>query len=284
MCEVTMKKVRVLAVFLVFLLLAGCGNKVNFGSHSTVPADDDNSPDPADSGESADSGDPEDPDFYDSVDTDIELPLPGNPVYFGTYEQDKDILNGKEPIEWRFLKVERFRAFLLSEYGLDAYRFDENYTGWRGSDIQSWLNEYFYTEAFSDGERAKILETKTSLSVNSAYNSYSYIADKIFLLKRSEIEQYFGEKCDRLVYPTPYANAKGALMTVSESCSEAGAAAKQERQAPGGSIRKEIILIRNMLTAMERLSWKTPADPIFRCVRRCGSNTVRTTLSDVTEA
>ncbi len=236
MCEVIMKKVLVFAAFLVFLLLAGCGNKVNFDSHSTVPADDDKSQDPADSGESADSGDPddssrpadsgdpEDPDFYDSVDTDIELPLPGNPVYFGTYEQDKDILNGKEPIEWRFLKVERFRAFLLSEYGLDAYRFDENYTGWRGSDIQSWLNEYFYTEAFSDGERAKILETKTSLSVNSAHNYYSYVADKIFLLKRSEIEQYFGEKCDRLVYPTPYANANGALMTVSESCGEAGAA------------------------------------------------------------
>ncbi|MBP5434392.1 hypothetical protein J6Z39_01080, partial [bacterium] len=112
-----MKKVLIFAAFLVFLLLAGCGNKVNFDSHSTVPADDDKSQDPADSGESADSGDPddssrpadsgdpEDPDFYDSVDTDIELPLPGNPVYFGTYEQDKDILNGKEPIEWRFLKV-----------------------------------------------------------------------------------------------------------------------------------------------------------------------------------
>ena len=47
----------------------------------------------------------------------------GNIVAFGRYEQDNDLTNGPEPIEWIVLDVvdgEKTKALLLSKYGLDA--------------------------------------------------------------------------------------------------------------------------------------------------------------------
>lgn len=41
-------------------------------------------------------------------------------VFFGHYEQDNDLTNGAEAIEWRVLKVENGEALLISQYALDS--------------------------------------------------------------------------------------------------------------------------------------------------------------------
>lgn len=48
-------------------------------------------------------------------------------VFFGHYEQDNDLTNGAEAIEWRVLKVENGEALLISQYALDSQPYNEKY-------------------------------------------------------------------------------------------------------------------------------------------------------------
>lgn len=77
----------------------------------------------------------------------------GDIITFGHYEQDNDLNNGEEPIEWIVLKtdVKKNRVLLLSRYGLDAHHFDVDtyYYGWDKSEIRKWLNSTFLKSAFS---------------------------------------------------------------------------------------------------------------------------------------
>ena len=49
----------------------------------------------------------------------------GQYITFGKYEQDGDLDNGKEPIEWEVLSIEPGQALLLSKYALDFKKYDE---------------------------------------------------------------------------------------------------------------------------------------------------------------
>ena len=44
----------------------------------------------------------------------------GDTITFGSYEQDNNLDNGSEPIEWMVLDIQDGKAFLLSRYGLDT--------------------------------------------------------------------------------------------------------------------------------------------------------------------
>ena len=44
----------------------------------------------------------------------------GDIISYGSYEQDADESNGKEPIEWLVLDVDGDKALMISKYGLDA--------------------------------------------------------------------------------------------------------------------------------------------------------------------
>lgn len=70
----------------------------------------------------------------------------GDVVKFGSYEQDGNVSNGKEPIEWRVLEVDGDRAYVVSEKGLDAHAFNEDVddgNDWNSSDFKAWLEEDF---------------------------------------------------------------------------------------------------------------------------------------------
>lgn len=74
----------------------------------------------------------------------------GDVVKFGSYEQDGNISNGKEPIEWRVLEVEGDRAYVVSEKALDAHAFNEDAddgNDWNSSDLKAWLEEDFASQA-----------------------------------------------------------------------------------------------------------------------------------------
>lgn len=99
----------------------------------------------------------------------------GDVIKFGSYEQDGDILNGKEPIEWRVLEVEGDRAYVVSEKALDAHAFNEDTddgNDWNSSDLKAWLEEDFASQAFTDDEMNKIDGAPTLLSDDEAYRYF----------------------------------------------------------------------------------------------------------------
>ena len=83
-------------------------------------------------------------------------------VTFGHYEQDNDLSNGAEPIEWRMVSAQKEmgKVVLLSRYGLDAQPMHHDwgfFTHWKGCDLRIWLNGEFYNTAFSPEEQSAII-------------------------------------------------------------------------------------------------------------------------------
>lgn len=103
----------------------------------------------------------------------------GDVVEFGSYEQDGDTSNGKEPIEWRILAVEGNRAYVVSQKGLDAHAFNadpDDGNDWNSSNLKKWLENDFSSQAFTSDEMKEIDGAPTLLSVDEA-NKY-FMSDK----------------------------------------------------------------------------------------------------------
>lgn len=140
----------------------------------------------------------------------------GEKYVFGTYEQDNNLANGAEPIEWRCLAREGNKVLLISLYGLDAmayYPINEDVT-WETSAVRGWLNTTFIDSAFSSTEQNAIL---TTYLANDGVSRYGDIPegnstyDKVFLLSENEALTYFTDDEDRLATATAYAIANGAI-------------------------------------------------------------------------
>ena len=138
--------------------------------------------------------------YEDDVWTDVEtVPLPnaevGKLVRFGTYEQDNDLTNGTEPIDWIVLDVQDNKAFLLSKYVLFAARY-HNYENvpitWEQCKLREQLNNEFYNNAFSQSEKDSILLTHNINQDNPTYGTDggADTDDYAFLLSLDEVGQY----------------------------------------------------------------------------------------------
>ena len=94
----------------------------------------------------------------------ISAPKVGDIIKFGRYEQDK--WSGPDEIEWQVLTVEDGRALLLSVYGLETKKYNEEYADvtWETCSLRSWLNGTFYNTAFSTEEKGQIAEVWNSNS------------------------------------------------------------------------------------------------------------------------
>ena len=146
----------------------------------------------------------------------------GEYIIFGSYEQDNDLTNGKELIEWLALSNDGKELFLVSKYALDAIPFNDKLVDvtWETCSLRKWLNEYFYNTAFDTEQKEKIKTTAVENSYNSPYQILggNDTKDKIFLLSLVEIsdsdlgfsEEYWTEDENRRCAPTIYAVAKGA--------------------------------------------------------------------------
>ena len=138
-------------------------------------------------------------------------------ITFGHYEQDNDLSNGAEPIQWRVLAVENGRALLISEYGLDSKLYNDAYTDvtWETCALRQWLNGEFYTTAFDAGERSAIAKTTVTAEDNSNFGTIAGndTIDRIFLLSTGEVESYFANDNDLLCVPTTYAYEQGCWYT-----------------------------------------------------------------------
>ena len=148
----------------------------------------------------------------------------GDTVKFGSYEQDNNLTNGKETIEWLVLDIQEGKALLLSKYGLDCQQYHNTITSsitWEECSLRNWLNNIFLSTAFSPDEEEKILTTTVTATNNSRFKT-SYpgndTTDQVFLLSDKEVDQYFLSDNERKCEPTAYAQAQGAQVSGSGIC------------------------------------------------------------------
>lgn len=160
-----------------------------------------------------------------------EFKTVGNIVTFGHYEQDNDLSNGTEEIEWIVLEYDEanHKALLLSRYGLAekayherAYNTEFKKVTWETCSLRTWLNNDFLNKAFYANEQNAILITEVNYHPSEDYenekNKYSreaysaqvemFTQDRIFLLSYKQANQYSFATQDSLV-PTTYAVSQG---------------------------------------------------------------------------
>ena len=141
----------------------------------------------------------------------------GDIIYYGSYEQDNNISNGKENIEWRVLAKENNRILVISDKALDCQPFNE--TGedvtWRTCTLRKWLNDDFFNSAFSNAEKKRIPTVTVLADKNPEFsiNSGKATKDKVFLLSIKEVNKYFNSKISRQCMPTNFAVAQGGYIS-----------------------------------------------------------------------
>lgn len=129
----------------------------------------------------------------------------GDYVFFGSYEQDNSVSNGKERIEWLVVDIQEGKALLLSKYALDCQPIHtgDNYRTWKTCTLFEWLNNEFLNAAFLDSEQRHLVK---------------YDGAKVSLLDFSDATTYFKKKTSQhsenelLCRPTTYAIANGVWM------------------------------------------------------------------------
>ena len=159
----------------------------------------------------------------------------GDVVQFGEYEQDNNLDNGSEVIEWYVIKVDGKKKLLLSKYALTGKE-EYNYY-WGNSNCRSFLNESFYANSFTEDEKKQI-----SLTRNQDYTETIKLLDdssvtvlendsfeNVFLLSVKETADFFGivysydseRYIPEAVYdcrPTKYATHMDVLSNRQGSC------------------------------------------------------------------
>lgn len=143
-------------------------------------------------------------------------PRTGDVITFGHYEQDGDISNGPEAIEWLVLEAKDDKALVISKYALyrNPYNTKSEDVTWETCTLREWLNHDFMQSAFSTTEQGAILTTTVSADQDATFkaNPGNATQDKIYLLSISEVNLYFGSESERLCKPTAYAKAQGAFI------------------------------------------------------------------------
>lgn len=138
----------------------------------------------------------------------------GDTFTFGSYEQDNNLSNGTEDIEWQVLAKDGSRILVVSKYALDCQLYNTllRPVTWETCSVRKWLNSDFLQAAFTDWQQ-ELIPTVTVYGENNYL--YETLAgpptqDQIFLLSMEEALDYFWYGDERLCLPTPYAIANGA--------------------------------------------------------------------------
>ena len=146
-------------------------------------------------------------------------------VKFGKYEQDGDIDNGKEDIDWVVLAREDDKALLMSKYilSLNKYNEDKEDITYEESTIRGFLNNDFYDEAFSENEMNIILETKVLNKDNNNIYQKSSSGDK-------KMDTVGGEDTEDYVFILSFDEAKKYLGNMSAVYMNAGKLTESEKK------------------------------------------------------
>ena len=136
----------------------------------------------------------------------------GDIITLGRYEQDNNIANGAEDIEWIVLSVQSSRMLVVSRYVLDAVPFDEaSGSVWSSSSMRNGFLTGLYNTAFTSSERSLIRLTYNQNPANPVYGTPggSDTSDRLFLLSFDDAYTRFGSNAARRCAPTAYAQARG---------------------------------------------------------------------------
>lgn len=121
---------------------------------------------------------------------------PGEVVLLGSYEQDYNLQNGAESIEWIVLEQdeEQNQLLLISRFALDRQHFHTTNSDatWETSGLRKWLNTTFLQNAFTTEEQAMILHSTVTADRNEEKNvtAGKDTQDYVFLLSIQEAEKY----------------------------------------------------------------------------------------------
>ena len=172
---------------------------------------------------------------------------PGDIITLGTYEQDNNLSNGAEPIEWIVVGERDGHTLILSKDAIDYKKYNEELykdITWEDCTLRSWLNNDFYNNAFSASDKGRIAtahnENPDTYELYKDYhrNNQTWGAkggnatdDNVFLLSWTEARDYFEGKLSDydlgaenynqklLCRPTAYTKAQG-ISTCSSSDNE----------------------------------------------------------------
>jgi len=142
--------------------------------------------------------------------------------FWGSYEQDNDLSNGAEPIEWLVLEVKDDKALVISKYALDCKLYNTSFMNvtWETCTLRKWLNSDFVGSAFSADEKSMISTVTVSADKNPIYitNPGNATQDQVFVLSITEANNYFSTDSERKCKPTDYAVAGGADADIYTGC------------------------------------------------------------------
>ena len=137
----------------------------------------------------------------------------GDTFNFGSYEQNNNISDGKEEIEWIVLERDGMSLLLISKPALDCQSYNTSYTSdvtWETCSLRKWLNGTFINNAFSTEEQKLIQSVTVTADKNPNFNTFpgNDTTDKVFLLSITEAEKYFSSNKARNCGRTKYADAQ----------------------------------------------------------------------------
>ncbi len=150
----------------------------------------------------------------ESFDSDEILSEPASYFTFGKYEQDGNLSNGKEDIQWIVVGQRDGYVLAVSRYVLDCmpYQEDAQPVTWAESSLRTWLNSDFLDNAFNKEEYNHIVTQTVRVSPNRMYGTSSgfSVTDKVFLGSGYDSEKWFCDNFSTLqAKPTAFAQSKG---------------------------------------------------------------------------
>ncbi len=149
----------------------------------------------------------------DTADTvgDLSNAQVGDLITIGRYEQDNDLDNGPEAIQWRVLDKKGGKLLVISDKVLDyinyCYKWDQvEKPVWATSCSRGWLNNYFMQTAFTPAEQARISLSNIHTDPSPGFDNDPGpdTQDYVFLLSAQEAEQYFPTAESRRVLLSDY--------------------------------------------------------------------------------
>lgn len=133
---------------------------------------------------------------------------PGEYISFGNYEQNGISADGAEPIEWLVIDRKGDSILVISKDCIELMEFGAQ--SWINSPVRNWLNNDFFNCAFSAVEM-RLIKTTTVMNDDNIYAGEfcgDDTEDKLFLLSKDEVAQYFPHKEDRISYRSEYVQNK----------------------------------------------------------------------------
>ena len=142
----------------------------------------------------------------------------GSIVSFGHFEQDNDLSNGPEPIQWIVLDKMDGQLLLLSASCLKGMAYNTaafTPVTWETSSLRAWLNEDFFSSAFTEEEKALILTVSNENPDHSIVETPGGrdTRDRVFVLCERDTVIYLNDPADQEAVgkapTTEYAKANG---------------------------------------------------------------------------